>query len=308
MKLPFNKILIDDANRTAKSITHKHILSILNTIIKESPTVDSYRILDAGCGDCELLSYLETFLPKFHPELNFEVYGFDVSDSKVQFNDFFDKALRMLSKRHNHINWKKRLTKISEIDPWPFDDGCFDMVVSNQVVEHIHDHDFFFSQNWRVLKEKGFSLHLFPVKNYLIEGHLHLPFVHRVSQWPLLYWTIRTLSLLRFGRWKAMKNHCSLDEFSKSYADFLTYYCNYTTIKDLLNWGKKSEFRTGFNFTGKFYSEKLKDLFHIQHPFIYKKNNPHYFSIHFYKYLQCITLFLEKKDEFINYIGEYSGE
>jgi len=301
------KDLIDDANRTARSITHKHILSIINTILKELPKHKTYRILDAGCGDCELISYLETFVPKFHSELDVEIHGFDVFDSKVQFNDFNDKAFRMLSNRHRHINWRSRLSTISRIDPWPFDDESFDIIVSNQVVEHINDHDFFFSQNWRVLKDNGFSVHLFPVKNYIIEGHLHLAFVHRISQWSLLYQYIKTLSILRFGKWKAIKNHCNLDDFSKSYADFLTYYCNYTTISDLLSLGKKYGFRTGFKFTGNFYAEKLKDIFRIKHQFFYKKKNPHFFSIHFYKYIQCITLFLEKNDAYINYIAKHTG-
>ena len=297
--------LIDDANRAARSFTHKHLLTIINTILRQFPNNKTYRILDAGCGGCELISYLETFIPRFHFDLDVEIYGFDVLNSKVQFNDFNDKAFRMLSKRHGHINWKNRLSMISSNDPWPFDDEKFDIIVSNQVVEHIGDHYFFFSQNWRVLKDKGFSVHLFPVKNYIIEGHLHLPFVHRIKQWSLLYRFIKTLSILRFGRWKAIKNHCNLDDYSKSYADFLTNYCNYTTIGDLVSLGKKCGFRTGFKFTGNFYLGKLKDIFRIKHQFFYKKENPHYFSVHFYKYIQCITLFLEKNDAYINYIAKY---
>jgi SAM-dependent methyltransferase len=297
--------LIEEATRNAKSITHKHILSAINTKIRENPGKAPYRILDAGCGNCELIAYLETFVPRFNEGFSVEVHGFDVFDSNVQFSDFHVKAKRMLSETVGGINWESRIKITGSRDLWPFEDESFDIVVSNQVVEHIQDHDFFFSQNWRVLGENGFSIHLFPVKNYIVEGHIHLPFVHRFKQWPALYRYIKLLSSLRLGKWKHISNKCTLDDFSKSYADFLTYYCNYVSVGDLLRLGKKNAFRTGFNFTGNFYYEKLKEIFKVKHRFIYKKDNPCCLSIHLFKYIQCITLFLEKAESYDNYIGKY---
>lgn len=292
----------------AKSITHKHILSIINTRLNASSKDMPIRILDAGCGNCELISYLETYVPIFNKDLDIEVYGFDVIDSKVQFKDYFDKAFQMLSNRHTHINWETRLKIIRSVDTWPFHDEFFDIVLSNQVIEHVHDLSLFFSQNWRVLKEDGFSIHLFPVKNYILEGHLNLPFVHRVKQWRFLYWYIRFLSALGIGKWKRLKDRCSIDDYSESYADFLTRYCNYVSISELLTYGKKCGFRTGFNYTGNFYYEKLKEFFRIEHRFKYQKENTHIFSIHFFKYIQCITFFLEKNDAYINYIAKYCND
>lgn len=266
------------------------------------------RILDVGCGNCELISYLEAYVPMFNKDPGIEVYGFDVTDSKVQFSDYFDKAFQMLTSRHNHINWETRLRIIKSIDAWPFDDEFFDIVVSNQVVEHVHDHGHFFSQNWRVLKENGFSIHLFPVKNYILEGHLNLPYVHRIKQWRFLYRYIRFLSALQIGKWKHLKNRCSLEDYAESYADFLTHSCNYLSIGDLLSYGKKCGFRTGFNYTGNFYYEKLKELFRMKHKFKYPKENTYMFLIHIFKYIQCVTLFLEKQDSYINYIAKYGAD
>lgn len=294
------------AARDAKSITHKHILSIINTRLNATSKDVPIRILDVGCGNCELISYLEAYVPIFNKDLDVEVYGFDVTDSKVQFNDYFDKAFQMLTNQHSHIKWETRLKIIKSEDTWPFDDDFFDIVLSNQVIEHVHDHDYFFSQNWRVLKENGFSIHLFPVKNYILEGHLKLPFVHRIQQWRFLYLYIRFLSALRIGKWKRLKNRCSIDDYSESYADFLTHSCHYLSIGELLNYGKKCGFRTGFNYTGNFYYEKLKELFRITHKFNYPKENAHIFSVHFFKYIQCVTFFLEKHDSYINYIAKYS--
>lgn len=296
--------IIEEATQDATSITHKHILSIINTKLRDQPN-NHIRILDAGCGSCELIAYLETFIPKFIKGLSVEVYGFDVFDSKIQFSDFFNNASQMLSERFRHINWESRLKIIDSKDQWPFEDGYFDIVVSNQVAEHLQDHDYFFSQNWRVLKNNGFSVHLFPVKNYIVEGHVHLPFAHRFKQWRLLYCYIKFLSLLRMGKWKHVSEKCTLDEYSKSYADFLTFYCNYVSVGDLIEIGNANGFRTGFNFTGNFYYEKLKEILNIRHRFYYKKESQHPISIHIFKYIQGITLFLEKINSYENYIAKY---
>jgi SAM-dependent methyltransferase len=298
--------IIEEATQDATSITHKHILSIINTKLRDQPNNNPIRILDAGCGSCELIAYLEAFIPKFIKGLSVEVYGFDVFDSKIQFSDFFNNANQKLSERFGHINWESRLKIIGSKDPWPFEDGYFDIVVSNQVAEHLQDHNYFFSQNWRVLKKNGFSVHLFPVKNYIIEGHVHLPFAHRFKQWRLLYRYIKFLSSLRMGNWKHVSEKCTLDEYSKSYTDFLTFYCNYVSVGDLIQIGNTNGFRTGFNFTGNFYYEKLKEILKIKHRFFYRKENSHPISIHIFKYIQGITLFLEKINSYENYIAKYA--
>jgi SAM-dependent methyltransferase len=301
-----HEIMIEEATREAASITHKHILSIINTKLRENPEKHPIRILDAGCGNCELIAYLETFIPKFNEGLPVEVYGFDVFDSKIQFSDFFDKANQKLLERFGHINWESRLKIISSKEPWPFENEYFDIVVSNQVVEHVQDHDCFFSQNWRVLKNNGFSIHLFPVKNYIVEGHINLSFAHRFNQWSLLYRYIKILSALRMGKWKHISGKFTLDDYSKSHADYLIYYCNYVSVGDLIRVGNKNGFRTGFNFTGSFYYEKLKEILKIKHRFFYRKDNPHIIGIHLFKYIQGITLFLEKINSYDNYIAKYA--
>jgi SAM-dependent methyltransferase len=300
--------LIDKATKRATSITHKHILSIINTKLKNHRSDHPVRILDAGCGNGELIAYLESFIPQFVQGMSVEVYGFDVSDSKIQFDDFFEKAGLKLNEGFGHIDWKSRLKIIGSQEPWPFKDEYFDIVVSNQVLEHVHNHDYFFSQNWRVLKNNGFAVHLFPVKNYIFEGHVRLPYAHRFKQWRLLHRYIKLLSSLRMGKWKHISQKCKLEDYARSYADFLTFYCHYVSIGDLIRAGNANGFRTGFSFTGNFYYEKLKEILNIPHRFFYKKERSHPISVHLFKYIQGITLFIEKADDYRNYIVEYAAD
>jgi hypothetical protein len=74
------KELNELAYKNSISITHRHIISIVNTLIKEKLKKKHIRILDAGFGQAKLLKYLHDFLPKFNPEITFEVFGFDISD------------------------------------------------------------------------------------------------------------------------------------------------------------------------------------------------------------------------------------
>jgi SAM-dependent methyltransferase len=43
-------------------------------------------------------------------------------------------------------------------DRWPYDDGTFDVVVSNQVIEHVSDTDRFVAESFRVLRPGGYTV------------------------------------------------------------------------------------------------------------------------------------------------------
>ena len=59
-----------------------------------------------------------------------------------------------------------------------FDEGTFDVVFSNQVLEHVVDLDETLDEMARVLKPGGLVLSLFPDRAIWREGHCGIPFVH----------------------------------------------------------------------------------------------------------------------------------
>lgn len=85
----------------------------------------------------------------------------------------------------------------------PFDDEEFDLVVNNQVMEHVEDLDSVLQQLHRVLKPGGTVLSVFPSKDVWREGHIGIPFSHwfpRQSQARFLWtWALRSAGL---GTWK----------------------------------------------------------------------------------------------------------
>jgi SAM-dependent methyltransferase len=86
----------------------------------------------------------------------------------------------------------------------PFADGEFDLVVNNQVMEHVADLDRVLREIHRVLKPGGLLLSLFPARDVWREGHIGIPFSHRLprgSRVRFAYtWALRALGL---GTWKA---------------------------------------------------------------------------------------------------------
>jgi SAM-dependent methyltransferase len=85
----------------------------------------------------------------------------------------------------------------------PYPDSCFDVVVNNQVMEHVSDLDAALAEINRVLKPGGTVLSIFPSADVWREGHIGIPFAHRFrkgSRTRFYYtWALRALGL---GTWK----------------------------------------------------------------------------------------------------------
>ena len=71
-------------------------------------------------------------------------------------------------------------SKIKSIKPYEkFDFGVkFDLIISNQVFEHINDLDRIYQHLSLILQERGYLIAGFPTKEIIIEPHLRIPFIH----------------------------------------------------------------------------------------------------------------------------------
>jgi SAM-dependent methyltransferase len=113
------------------------------------------RILDYGSGQGRLLAA--------GLQRNVDIYGTDVPGIETS-----DRA---------------RLIENGRI---PFADNSFDVVVSNQVFEHISNPVPVLAEIRRVLKPGGTFLALFPDASVWFEGHVGLYFVHWLMPFPKL--------------------------------------------------------------------------------------------------------------------------
>jgi len=222
----------------------------------------------------------------------------------VQRANFLDATIETLSVQFPGIAWRERVVSISTNDTWPYPDEFFDIVLSNQVLEHIADHDMVFSEIYRTLRYGGFSVHLFPLKNCLYESHLHLPLAHKIVNFDLSISYIKLLSRLGLGKFKG--SSVDLDTFTEQNADYMHFFTNYLSYGEALRLAKKHRLRVSFRYTREFYARKLRSILSLKNDYMYSKNRAGFIdwlSIMILRYVSSITLFLEKRE---TYTGKIS--
>jgi SAM-dependent methyltransferase len=230
------------------------------------------------------MQWLREKLPELRPDLHFEAYGFDVSDHGVS---------RDSRPAAEGVSW------ISISDPWPYPDNFFQVVISNQVLEHVATPDLFFAELNRTLCSGGFSAHLFPLGHYIWEGHIHIPFAHWIGNRDLLRSYIRVMSRLGFGRYR--DHHAALrvnlPGFAEQHADYILFFTRYMKYGEALGFAQKHQLRGSFRYTREYSTRKLRRMARPSQGFEYKFERSalgDWLSAMTLRYVDCVTLFLEK--------------
>jgi len=297
------KELIDKAYKESISITHRHMLAVINTLLKYENSLkkkETIVILDAGCGNGMLVYFLNKYLPLFNMKKKFLLYGYDLIDHGVQEAGYAKKTFSYLNNNAPEIDWSDRIKLINSNDAWPFENESFDFVISNQVLEHVWDHDHFFKEQSRVLNSKGFSHHIFPVKEVIIDGHVFLPKVHKLHNWDAIYRNVKFYSGIGLGVYSKQKKEYNydMDYFSKVWADKIYHFCNYQSYAELSRVAKSNHLCLTTRFTFYYYWRKLKEKLRFNPDFIYKNKPSSKIIFYFLKYVSGVSIVLYK--------GEYS--
>jgi SAM-dependent methyltransferase len=163
---------------------------VLDFAVRYARQRSAARVLDYGCGAGQMVqSGLEAGL---------EMAGADVY--------YGGSGTRAEAERLGLLGTAIREIRGGRLE---FADETFDLVVNNQVLEHVEDLDAVLREIHRVLKPGGTVLSIFPARDVFREGHIGIPFAHwfpRGSRLRLLYtWGLRSLGL---GTWKQEAPTC----------------------------------------------------------------------------------------------------
>lgn len=284
----------------ASSLTHQHLLAVINTrlagIAADNRVIN---VCDIGCGNGVFLSYIATCLPRLWPHNVFIFNGFDVSDSGVQADGFFEQTIATLAKAHPDVPWRERLHLISSTEPWPFADNSLHIVTSNQVLEHVRDHGYFMSETHRALADGGVGINLYPLRHYIWEGHLLIPFVHKLRQHHLIRRYIKAMSYLGLGKYEEHRAAYGMtrDYFAEEHADFMTFMTNYKTAAETLDFCKAADLRPTFMHTAGYYTALVRrKLGRVpQYTYIEGSFLGSFLSYWLCRYIASITLTTEKR-------------
>ncbi len=175
----------------------------------------SGRILDYGCGAGEIV--------EAGCKQGLEVYGveafYEGGNTRAQIAEKGLLETRVWALENDHI---------------PFPAGHFDLVVSNQVFEHVENMDGVLEEIHRVLKPNGRLLCLFPSKDMMREGHCGVPFAHWFPKGSdhRYYWMMMFRGL-GFGYHTGGK---SREQWSRDFMEWLdsfTFYRSYAEIREV---------------------------------------------------------------------------
>ena len=142
-------------------------------IIKTSPE-QNLKILDIGCGNCQMLNKLK--------ELGHQVYGLDLS------------PLRVLKNRK-----KLKDIEFGYAEEIPFEDNFFDIVIAQEILEHVFDLKKALCEIKRVLKNNGRVYIQVPYKNYVeSENHIRLFSLETLNFWVNKYLKVKDIQLVPY--------------------------------------------------------------------------------------------------------------
>lgn len=159
-------------------------LDVTNRFVLDFAARHGGRVLDYGCGSGGLVrAARERGVDIFGTDV---FYGGSTTRAEAEASGLLGDRIREMA--DGHI---------------PFRDATFDLVVNNQVMEHVEDLDATLAEIHRVLKPGGAVLSVFPSKDVWREGHIGIPFSHWFrpkSRTRFLWtWALRSAGL---GTWK----------------------------------------------------------------------------------------------------------
>jgi SAM-dependent methyltransferase len=122
----------------------------------------------------------------------------------------------------------ERLVLIEEPYRIPFPDNTFDVIVSDEVFEHVQDYAVVLPELRRVLKPSGVSLHVFPARWVFLEPHALVPLATVVQP----YWWIAIWA--RLGIRNRFQQRKPWQQVARENTDFLHNQTNYPPSRRLL--------------------------------------------------------------------------
>ncbi|MDC3062411.1 class I SAM-dependent methyltransferase [Candidatus Pelagibacter sp.] len=186
-------------------LLNEKFLSLVRNLSTKKDKKD-IKILDWGCGNGNLVKFLN--------DHGYDCYGLEIVSNK---------KIKSQLDSNNDKNLIDKIFFISDDNITKFQSNYFDIVITNQVIEHMSNKNGFIEELKRILRIGGFSYNILPAKFRFIEVHLKMPFVHWFPKNVYRKYMILFFNLFKFNHWAECKN--------LSFYQQVEYYYEYSTKK-----------------------------------------------------------------------------
>jgi SAM-dependent methyltransferase len=193
-------------------VNHRYLVSYVLEALAGRELV----VLDFGCGRGTLVRALRND--------GVNCLGVDIFYQGAEFTELFESELF----REGVIR------QIGDDGLLPFDDASVDLIISNQVFEHVERLEIVMAELKRVLKPNGVMYHHFPSREVLREGHIGIPLAHRLPPGRFRYAYTCLLRRLGLGYHHDERPASQWAEESLKWLDAYCYYRPYRRVRALL--------------------------------------------------------------------------
>lgn len=118
------------------------------------------KVLDWGCGRGRSVALLR--------QKGIEAYGIDIDRVVLRNGHELFRA--------RGLDPERLLQHVDNLGA--FGDGAFDVIFSEETLEHVSDLKAMAHASFRLLHPGGIAIHSFPGSRWLVEPHVHMPLVH----------------------------------------------------------------------------------------------------------------------------------
>jgi 2-polyprenyl-3-methyl-5-hydroxy-6-metoxy-1,4-benzoquinol methylase len=275
---------------------------IISSIKRNYKKNESIKILDVGCGSGDFLLYMVGELSKTFPEMELDFYAFDLEVSELTFkvvnscDNHLSVLIKTLKSKYTNIDWDEKIKLIKENSDWHHTDNFFDIIVSNQVLEHVMNKELFFSKLNKFLKLNGNSFHLAPVSTNVWEYHVDVPFAHWIKSKKNLKRYIIIYKLITSPLTFLNKYEMVMDKINDNIY-YLSEKTDYCTANRFIKYCDKHKLTVNLKYTYPYYLMKVCQLIRIDvNKFDFYKCNRfiHYLTFFICKRLASITLHIHR--------------
>lgn len=174
------------------------------------------KVLDWGCGRGRTVLWLL--------EQGYQAYGVDIDQEPI------DNGLVLFREKGYPDSL---LSLFSSEGRTIYEDGFFDFVMTNNVLEHVSNLEQVAAEIGRLTSKRGAGYHIFPAQRQFIEGHLFMPLIHWLPEGAFRKGVIRLcVRLGKHPRWAEVKGQ-GLNETVNVYYKYSTDHIFYRPFKHI---------------------------------------------------------------------------